>query len=177
MNKQNIRNKAIRNCIIGSLVILFGIAMSYSTFMQEYRQVKNNTIVDAKVTGCVLTSETEDSDGTVNRYYDVMVNYTYDGKFYESVVHMVSSKPTVGESMSIHINPLNPRETHGVNGGMDDFVAPILLVDLPILLFGVFLLNKANTYRKALSSDSTITARVTKITKEEHSDSEDSYCA
>ena len=66
------------------------------------------------------------------------------------------------------------------NGEWVDFVAAIIILCVPILLLGVFMLYKANTCRIALSVNSSVLARVSKIRIEERCDTDgrtwDAHC-
>ncbi len=125
--------------VIGILLILFGILISYLVINQENRQNRENTVVEATVISCVMTYEEYDIvDGGYDREYRIGVKYTYNGENYESSVDY-SSKESIGKKIKIHINPDDPIETDGMYGGLTDYIAPILFCAVPFALVGVYL--------------------------------------
>lgn len=134
--------------LIGILLVLFGIAITCFVFCQENRQNRENVVVEATVTGCVMTYEEYDVvDSEYDREYRIDVEYTYDGETYESFVEY-SSEKRVGKKIKIHINPDDPTETDGMYGGLTDYIATILFCAVPFLLVGVLLVISALKNRK-----------------------------
>ena len=134
--------------IIGILLILSGILIACVVITQENRQNRENVVVSATVTSCVMTYEEYDIvDGNYDREYRIGVKYTYEGTDYESSVDY-SSKKTVGKKIKIHINPDNPVETDGLYGGLTDYIATILFLAVPITFVGILVLISAFEIRK-----------------------------
>lgn len=133
---------------IGILLILLGIFMSGFVINRENRQNRENVVVEATVTSCVMTYEEYDIvDGGYDREYRIGVKYTYNGENYESSVDY-SSKESIGKKIKIHINPDNPIETDGMYGGLTDYIATILFGAVPFSLAGVYLIISAFKTRK-----------------------------
>lgn len=128
---------------IGILLILLGVFMSGFVINRENRQNRENTVVEAMVTKCVMTYEEYDIvDGGYDREYRIGVKYTYNGENYESSINY-SSKERIGKKIKIHINPDNPIETDGIYGGLTDYIAPIIFCAIPFSLLGVYLIISA----------------------------------
>ena len=133
---------------IGILLVLLGIFMSGYVINRENRQNRENIVVEATVTSCVMTYEEYDIvDGGYDREYRIGVKYTYNGENYESSVDY-SSKESIGKKIKIHINPDNPIETDGMYGGLTDYIATILFGAVPFSLAGVYLIISAFKTRK-----------------------------
>lgn len=134
--------------LIGILLVLFGVATTYFVFYQENRQNRENVVVEATVTSCVMTYEEYDIvDGDHDREYRIGVKYTYNGETYESSIDY-SSEKRVGKKIKIHINPDDPTETDGMYGGLTDYIATILFCAVPLFLAGVGLVISAFKNRK-----------------------------
>ena len=134
--------------VIGIFLILIGIFMSFLVINRENRQNRENVVVEATVTSCVMTYEEYDIvDGGYDREYRIGVKYTYNGENYESSVDY-SSKESIGKKIKIHINPDNPIETDGMYGGLTDYIATILFGAVPFSLAGVYLIISAFKTRK-----------------------------
>lgn len=129
--------------VIGIFVILFCLFISCFIINSENRQNRENTVVEATVTNCVMTYEEYDIvDGGYDREYRISVKYTYNGENYESYVYSSSEKSN-GKKIKIHINPDNPIETDGIYGGLTDYIAPIIFCAIPFSLLGVYLIISA----------------------------------
>lgn len=153
--------KAILCFVIGLIVIIFDLRLTSSMLIKEINIGRDNVTVESSVICSRLTYEGKDSDGNTTREYDYTVEYTYDYKTYESIIH-TSSEYNVGEKLDIYINPNNPKENHGINGGIGDYIA-IFIPFIPLLLIGVYMIRKANSYRAAIFKNTKVTARVSKI--------------
>jgi len=148
-----VRVKKIR-LIIGLLLILYGIIFSSIFINQENKQNRENTVVEATVTSCVMTYEEYDIvDGGYDREYRIGVKYTYNGENYESSIDY-SSEKSIGKKIKIHINPNNPIETDGMYGGLTDYIATILFGVIPFVLAGVFLVISAFKTRECVQQKS-----------------------
>lgn len=129
--------------VIGIFVILFCLFISCFIINSENRQNRENTVVEATVTNCVMTYEEYDIvDGGYDREYRISVKYTYNGENCESYVYS-SSEKSKGKKIKIHINPDNPIETDGIYGGLTDYIAPIIFCAIPFSLLGVYLIISA----------------------------------
>jgi uncharacterized protein YxeA len=136
--------------IIGILLILLGIFLSFLVIKNENRQNRENTVVEATVVSCIMTYEEYDIvDGGYDREYRIGVKYTYRGENYESSVDY-SSKKSIGQKIKIHINPDNPIETDGMYGGLTDYIATILFGAVPFSLGGVCLVISALKNRNSV---------------------------
>ena len=134
--------------VIGIFLILIGIFMSFLVINRENRQNRENVVVEATVTSCVMTYEEYDIvDGGYDREYRIGVKYTYNGENYESSVDY-SSKESIGKKIKIHINPDNPIQTDGMYGGLTDYIATILFGAIPFPFAGVCFIISAFKTRK-----------------------------
>ncbi len=136
--------------VIGILLILFGVFTFCFVINQENRQNRENVVVEATITSCVMTYEEYDIvDGGYDREYRIGVKYTYNGENYESSIDY-SSKKSIGKKIKIHINPDNPIETDGMYGGLTDYIAFILFCAVPFAAAGVFLVINAFKIRNSV---------------------------
>lgn len=138
----------IPKLVIGIFLILIGIFTSYFVINQENRQNRENVVVEATVTSCVMTYEEYDIvDGGYDREYRIGVKYAYNGENYESSINY-SSKERIGKKIKIHINPYNPIQTDGMFGGLTDYIATILFGAIPFPFAGVCFIISAFKTRK-----------------------------
>ena len=138
--------------------------------IKEIHRVQDNVLVEATVTRSVKTYEGKDRDGHTTRKYDLTVEYTYDNKVYESIIH-TSHGYDIGDKFEIHINPNNPEENQGKNGGIFVFFAPLILF-IPLLLFGIYMMRKGNIYRTSIIKNAKVTVCVSKIRTEKCEDTD-----
>lgn len=140
----------IPKLVIGIFLILFGIFVSYFIINQENRQNRENVVVEATVTSCVMTYEEYDIvDGGYDREYRIGVKYTYNGENYESSIDC-SSKESIGKRIKIHINPDNPIQTDGRYGGLTDYIATIIFGAIPFSFAGACLVISAFKTRNSV---------------------------
>ena len=126
--------------VIGIVLIVLAVLIASVVIIQENRQNRENVVVEATVTSCVMTYEEYDVvDGGYDREYRIGVKYTYNGEEYESSID-TTSKKSVGKKIKIHIDPDNPIKTDGIYGGLTDYIATILFCAGPLALAGILLI-------------------------------------
>lgn len=162
--------KAALCFVVGLIVIIFDLKITSSMLIEEIHQVQDNVLVEAVVTHSVKTYEGKDSDGFIEREYDLTVEYKYNQTVYESIIH-TSSEYDVGDEFEIHINPNNPQENRGINGGVGDF-AGMLILFIPLLFFGIYMIHKGNSYRTSITKNAKVTVRVSRIGTENREDTD-----
>lgn len=79
--------KAALCFVVGLIVIIFDLKITSSMLIEEIHQVQDNVLVEAVVTHSVKTYEGKDSDGFIEREYDLTVEYKYNQTVYESIIH------------------------------------------------------------------------------------------
>lgn len=162
--------KAISCFIIGVLIILFGIKLVSPMIIKENNQSDERVMVEATVEHCMLWSEGKDIDGYKTENYKIMFSYEYEQKKYESSM-FTTRKYNNEDKLEIYINPNNPQENYGFSSGNGNS-AGTLIIFVPILLIGLFMFRKANSYRAAIFKNTKVTARVSKIGTENCEDTD-----
>jgi hypothetical protein len=71
-------------------------------------------------------------------------------------------KYNFGEKVKFYINPNNPQENYGFSSGSGNSFGT-LIIFIPILMIGLFMFRKANSYGAAIFKNTKVTARVSKI--------------
>lgn len=152
--------KSVLCFLIGLIVIIIDLSLTSKMLIKEISKVKNNVLVDATVLRCEKVHEFEHSDGDTS--HDLVVEYEYDSIVYESLIRKYSDW-YIGEKIEIYINPNNPEENQGINDGIGDLVACVILVSIPFLLLGIYLIYRGNIYRIAITNDTKVTVTISTI--------------
>lgn len=117
------RKTSIYLFFFGIVILVIGI---YMNFFEGRGYIETTAVIDH-------IDETY-SGGDNDTEYDVYVNYTVDGKDYQSRSDYYSPSYKEGKEIKIYYNPDNPQQIHGDSKG---FRIYILVVGVVILVVSV----------------------------------------
>lgn len=133
--------RRIIGIIAGIAAMVIGVFVLLSHFNAQKTQVAEATATVIRIDSEVQT----DTDGLDNRMYYPVVEYTIDGKTYESRLDNTGTSNSAefkeGQEIAIQYNPDNPEELSkkGDKGGL---VGGIIFIALGLVAIGASILGK-----------------------------------